>query len=367
MQYDSEGFLYPAVDEALCVKCGLCEQRCPANTEQTNFSEYLKTYAGYTTNQEVLQSTASGGFATELSKMVVEEGGLVAGVVYAQDHVKSCYGLASNAEQLNAFRSSKYVQSEKGDIYAQVKEQLQNGKQVLFIGCPCDVAALYSVLKGIETQKLLTCELVCMGVTSYKIAEAYKAYAEKKYKKQIVHLDARSKHKGWFVPHLEVAFSDGSVRHQPLYSSYYGRGFQIYNRPSCFHCTYRGTNGYADIRIGDFWGIKESDSFWNKDGVSCIFVRTPKGQQAVEKLREREFALFETTYAYATDNNMSSTKNKKESYFLLREKFAKEFLENGLVAACNKTADLSYRLKRIIPANFHSAAKKVYHFLRDKR
>lgn len=29
MQPDEEGFLYPAVDGALCVECDLCEKRCP--------------------------------------------------------------------------------------------------------------------------------------------------------------------------------------------------------------------------------------------------------------------------------------------------------------------------------------------------
>ena len=29
-QPDQEGFLYPSVDEALCIECGVCLKKCPA-------------------------------------------------------------------------------------------------------------------------------------------------------------------------------------------------------------------------------------------------------------------------------------------------------------------------------------------------
>ena len=61
-----------------------------------------------------------------------------------------------------------------------------------------------------------------------------------------------------------------------LFGTYYGYGFQVYNRPSCLRCSFRGTNGIGDVRIGDFWGYKETDEYWNPKGVSCIFVRNKK-------------------------------------------------------------------------------------------
>ena len=29
MQRDGKGFLYPEIDKAACIECGLCEQMCP--------------------------------------------------------------------------------------------------------------------------------------------------------------------------------------------------------------------------------------------------------------------------------------------------------------------------------------------------
>ena len=79
-----------------------------------------------------------------------------------------------------------------------------------------------------------------------------------------------------------------------FYATYLGHAFLTFPRPSCLKCQYRGTVSQADIKIGDFWGIKDSDEFWNPNGVSVIFVNTQKGLDILKMLDD--FALFETTY-----------------------------------------------------------------------
>ena len=151
-------------------------------------------------------------------------------------------------------------------------------------------------------------ELVCMGVTSPKIAIDYKAWTEKRNNSKLVSMNMRSKEKGWFVPHLEEHFANGKMECNTLFGTYIGYGFQVFNRPSCFFCQYRDTTGVGDIRVGDFWGIKETDAFWNSKGVSGIYVRTRKGLEFVDGLKDCDFKLFETDYILATRSNMSSFK-----------------------------------------------------------
>ncbi len=366
MKYDKGGFRYPVIDPEKCIECHLCEKRCPALSDDNINNPYIKTFAGYASDREILMGTTSGGFATSLSELVVSEGGIVAGVKYNSDMVHADYALARSKAQLLEFRGSKYVQSEKNGIFLKVREELKNGEKVLFIGCPCDIAGLLNVLHNTPKDNLLTCELVCMGVTSPKIAQDFVQYITDRYHSPVKKICARSKEKGWFVSTLKVELDSGKVLKQPLYASYYGRGFQIYNRPSCYNCKYRGTNGVADIRIGDFWGIKKKDAYWNKNGVSCIFVRTQKGLEAIESMSKNGFRFFEVEYATATDNNMSSTKNKGEKYELLYQKFKDVFLSHGLIAACNATSDFGFRIKRILPASVQPAVKHLYHLLRDK-
>lgn len=366
MTYDAAGFRYPVINHDKCIECHLCEKRCPALSEDNIDNPYVKTFAGYTSDHKLLMSTTSGGFASKLSEIFIGDGGKVAGVRYNSDCFHAEYSLALNMQGIEEFRGSKYVQSEKNGIFLLIRTALENGEKVLFIGCPCDVAGLLSVLKNTPKDRLLTCELVCMGVTSPKIGEEYGKYIYNKYHSRVNNICARSKDKGWFVPNLKIQLESGKKIIEPLYASYFGRGFQIYNRPSCFNCRYRGTNGLADLRIGDFWGIKKQDKYWNKDGVSCIFARTSKGLDAIESMKNNGFKFFEVEYTTATENNMSSTKNKGEKYEALYRHFRDVFMSKGLVAACNATSDFGFRMKRIIPASLQPVVKHIYHLLRDK-
>ena len=365
MEYDKEGFLYPTTDVSKCIDCKACSTVCPLKNKKEEYPSYIKTYAGYSTNSEIINNSTSGGFITTLSKLVLKQNGIVFGVRYDSEFVKSYYVGIEKEEDLVLLAGSKYVQSEKGEVFSKVKEALKS-KMVLFVGCPCDVSALKLFLKK-DYENLYTCELVCMGVTSYKIGEEYKKYTEQKNKSKLISINARSKKHGWFVPHLEENFENGKTKLTTLFGSYYGYGFQVYNRPSCFNCSFRDKNGVADFRAGDFWGIKESDEFWNSNGVSCIFVRTIRGEALLEKLKDMEFKLFETDYDKATKNNMSSTKNKGEKYQKLRDKFTKIYLQEGLIPACKKTESISVKIKRLMPKKLRVLAKKIYHKLHDKK
>lgn len=366
MRYDHEGFLYPVVESKRCIECGLCLNVCPINDKENLLKPYKKTYAGYSLNEKILYNSTSGGFITALSLKIIEMGGAVAGVRYTSDYIKSEYFLTESKDDLLAFASSKYVQSEKNNIYKQVETRLKQGKYVLFVGCPCDVYAMKQYL-GKVYGTFLGCELVCMGVSSYKIAEAYKDYAEKKYKSKLRRINARSKRKGWFVPHLEEEYDNGQIMCNTLFGTFLGYGMQVYNRPSCFSCKFRGENGVGDIRVGDFWGIKETDPYWNSKGVSCIFVRTENGEKALKLLDKSEFAIFETDYDTATLSNMSAHSNKSGKYVRKREKFAKTFRRKGLLAACISTGTISFWTKHIIPDKYHNTIKKIYHVFKDKR
>jgi len=366
MKYDDEGFLYPKVDETQCISCGLCIKTCPIENGDNIDNPYIKTFAGYSLNTDILMKCTSGGFVTALSLKIIERGGVVAGVRYSNDFVKVHYYLARTKEEVLSFSSSKYVQSEKYEIYKEVEKELKKQNTVLFVGCPCDIYAM-SLYLGKKYGTLLTCELVCMGVSSYKVAEDYKVIAEKKNKSKLVKINARSKRKGWFVPHLEEEYSNGKIRCNTLFGTFLGYGMQVYNRPACFECKFRGTNGVGDIRVGDFWGIKDTDPYWNPNGVSCIFLRTKAGVEALDLLVSAEFALYETDYGTATLSNMSSYKNKSDKFVQLRAKFAETYMQKGLIAACRATGTKSFWARRLIPDCLHASVKKIYHKFVDER
>ena len=48
---DEEGFLYPEVDEAICIDCGLCENVCPV-INQADARIPLQVYAAKNTDEK---------------------------------------------------------------------------------------------------------------------------------------------------------------------------------------------------------------------------------------------------------------------------------------------------------------------------
>lgn len=365
MQPDQEGFLYPVVNEELCVECGLCTKVCPVANKCENDAPYVKSYGGYSTDQKVIDSCASGGIATALSIETIRKEGVVFGVSFNEAYNASEYCMVRTEEELWSLCSSKYIQPSKSGIHKMVKDELAKGIPVLFVGCPCDVAALHRYLRK-DYDNLLTCELFCAGTTSTKVLEGYREFREKKVGSKLIAFNVRNKEKGWFVQHIKEEFANGKVTYKNHFGTYLGHAFLTFRRPSCYHCQYKQNITYSDIKVGDFWGIKPSDPFWNPKGVSVILTKTEKGVNALESLKN--FNLYEIDHKRATVNNHGFMQTPGDVLEHKRETFARFFIEEnkGLVAACKATASKSFWVKYYVPTSFHSTMKKVFHFFKDR-
>lgn len=366
---DEEGFLYPFVHDNNCINCGVCYKLCPSNNAKDNRgNSTITVYAGYSNDNTVLMTSASGGFAATLSRIIIRNNGVVFGVQYDDSFQNTVYSSANNEHDILKYSNSKYIQSRKNDVFVAVRKYLEQGKIVLFTGCPCDISAL-NLFLGKEYENLYECELICMGVTAPKVLHDYLLIEEKKEKQEIKRINMRGKKYGWFVSSLEIEYIDSKVKNIPLYSSYFGFAFENYIRPSCTSCKFRNKNSMADFRIGDYWGVKKTDSFWNSKGVSCIFVATTKGNNLLEKIKSSSnfyFKDIKENAAKIIKNNNSISKNKGKEYVNRRNRFAKVYKENGLIIACKKTATLSFKIKRIIPYRLQSAIKHLLHYFIDR-
>ena len=123
---DELGFLYPEVNNELCVSCGLCTKYCPIldNVETNCFSS---SFYGWTTNNEQRKNSTSGGIATALAHHIVDNNGDVIGAGFDDEfHLKHI--VVNNIDGLNKLRGSKYIQSELSEIYPIIKTNCISGK-----------------------------------------------------------------------------------------------------------------------------------------------------------------------------------------------------------------------------------------------
>lgn len=278
MMPDAMGFLYPNVDKEKCVECGLCEKVCAFND---NYDKSLNlpqpdAYAARHKDMHEIESSRSGAAFIAISDRILEKGGVVYGVGYA-DHFRVVHKRATTKEERDEFKGSKYVQSDLTGVFHHVKKDLKEGLTVLFSGTPCQTSGLASYVGKKLRENLILVDIVCHGVPGPYMWRDYLDYLEKKQGCKICWVNFRDKQKyGWAAHKETFKFVNGEGKVGFTYLFYQ----DIMFRYSCGKCHFTNTQRPSDITIADFWGWEKIDSEFNKDnkGVSLVLVNTEKGR-----------------------------------------------------------------------------------------
>lgn len=292
---DAEGVWYPNIDTEKCIQCGQCEKTCPFlddnhGVSAGNRSFKTKFYSAQLKNVDDLQFVSSGGAfqgfaAAIMNGFITSNGGIVYGA--AQDDVDHIYHIrASNLSELERTRRSKYFQSDIGMCYSLAKQDLMDGKTVLFSGTGCQIAGLNCFLRK-SYKNLYTCEVVCHGVPSRKIWKLYRKEKEEQEGKKIVDLVFRDKSKGWSNNQYKITYDDGSVEYErstvQLFHAGYLQG--LFYRPSCGLCPFASLPRVADVTLADYWQYKGSMNSQNF-GVSLVAVNNQQGMKLLQLSEE---------------------------------------------------------------------------------
>lgn len=291
MKPDAMGFLYPEVDVSKCVECGLCEKVCAFNDDydkSLNLS-VPEAYGARHKDMSEVETSRSGAAFIAISDWILKQGGIVYGAGYA-DHFRVVHKRAVTKEERDEFKGSKYVQSDMGSIFRQVKQDLRDGRIVLFSGTPCQTAGLNSYIGKKYRENLYLVDIVCHGVPSPYIWRDYLSYIEKKYKKKVSVVNFRDKGEYGWVAHKETFIFEDGEKITPEQSPYTDLFYKhIMLRQSCGSCHYCNTVRPSDITIADFWGVEKTNTEINKDnkGVSLLLVNTDKGYRVLEEIKNK--------------------------------------------------------------------------------
>ena len=276
MKANWQGFKYPYINQKLCGNCELCQKTCPINVKKKIPFEFGIARAFVEKNIKFLSKASSGGAFGVMARYVIRQGGIVFGASMDDDyHVN--YKAAETIENLDMLYGSKYVQSYVNDAHRQVKTALKNGRQVLFCGCPCQVAGLKSFLHK-DYENLITMDLICHGVPSQPYFRSYvKDLLRRKKKSGVTAFRFRWK----TDPYCDTRDNTSMVYHgchsRDYYMTYFlwGKGY----RTSCYHCRFAGEKRQGDFTIGDFWNNKVAGlPIDDSHGASLVLFNTPKAQ-----------------------------------------------------------------------------------------
>lgn len=331
MKEDIFGNIYPSIDDKKCINCGLCKKVCPAlNQEKIYFKYPKKVYAMYSKDEKIRTNSTSGGIATSISKYFIEKSGIVYGAGNLFNNNSFNFYRIDKVSDLVKIQGSKYVHCYINNAFTKVKDDLNNGKKVLFIGTPCQIAGLKRFLLK-EYDNLITIDIICHGVPTQKLLFEDLKDSFKLNKSDFEYITFRDSN-GFHI-RIYKSLEDYNNKHF-IFSKYanldqYYKNFlrgNIY-RDNCYSCSYARKERISDITIGDFWGLDSKSKIYDDEykGISSVIISTEKGESIVKEVLSL-FHYEERSYeeAYLNNEQLNNPMKRKKEYYIYRNNYIKK-------------------------------------------
>lgn len=323
------------IDENICVNCGLCVKVCPNNVTP-QMRRQISWNQGWAKDESLRRNGASGGVASSLIASFIKNGGYVCSCLF--DNGEFVFMHTDNPKQAKRFAGSKYVKSDPGYIYRTVKRLLSDDKKVLFIGLPCQVAAVNNYIPSPLQENLYTVDLICHGTPSMKLFELYLKQNDVTLK-DVVNVKFRQN------TTMGLLLDGKSLSEPGMVDRYLISFLNALNYTEhCYQCQYATIERLGDLTLGDSWGTNMAAEL--SKGVSLISCQTEKGKAL---LHTASLNLYEVEI----DNALAHNGNLQHPSVapLCREMFFEKLLKganyNKLIMKCFPKQCLRQSIKGI--------------------
>ncbi|MBO7686654.1 MAG: polysaccharide pyruvyl transferase family protein [Kiritimatiellae bacterium] len=241
----------------------------------THACEHRLCYAAMGSD-ELRAVSSSGGAFTILARWILSQGGVVYGAAF-NERMECRYEGVADESGLSRLRGSKYVKAELArEVIEGVRRRLADGVPVLFVGVPCQVAAVKNLCKD-DLRNLYTIDLVCNGTPA---REMFRRYLDDNWgADNVAGFEFRNKSRGWRFGHalLHVRLRDGREEWRDSADDEYMQAFsRKYSlQDGCFNCRFCNLSRPGDLTLCDFW---KCDASWDDGrGTSAIIENSTKG------------------------------------------------------------------------------------------
>lgn len=302
------------LDREKCLHCDMCRKHCHLMND-VPLKDIQKAYAAVAAENLRSQSASGGAFAA-LAETVLDSGGVVFGSAWQDGAWRAVHMEIESAGELPRLQGSKYVESDTGSTYAQVRQALKEGKKVLYSGVPCQIAGLYCFL-GKPHANLITVDIICHGVPRRELFEQYIAYYEQKNSCQVVRWNFRAHRKGIQGYFGEVFFKKrGKVKSVPVLwncdAYYYHFMHGTCYQERCYSCKYAQQKRIGDITLGDFWGIEKLFPEERAGAVSLVLANSNAGDVLVHNCAHMSLRSADVETACAGNGQLNAPTPKPE-------------------------------------------------------
>lgn len=330
---NDDGRVVLAIDEKKCIGCNKCKKICPQlSLPEMNYP--IKAYAAWSNDENEKRISASGGVASAMYRYAISNGWPFTGAYYDAKEYRVKLDIGSNLSDIDKFRNSKYTHSDAGNIYKRCQKLIENGKNVIFVGLPCQIAAMRKIEHHRENiGQIFYVDLVCHGTPPEEYLKNHIEFLEKT-------MGEKTKQCLFRNPEFDTSnfvFSLISNEGKTFYSKgvvsddYYQLGFHraVTYRSNCYSCKFARPERCGDITLGDYKGLGILDKYeGNRKDVSCVLVNTKQGEKLIEMLALDGYIIAKprpVQEPIKSDHqlNAPSVRHKARGKFILR------YTENG--------------------------------------
>lgn len=278
---DAYGYVYPVINEVICVNCGLCSISCPNNSNIV-YNTPLTAFVAIARDSEEQLSSTSGGLASVFTRLFVRQGGIVYGCSgYDCWHIRHIR--IDKESDIPLLKGSKYIQSDVGLAYRSVKADLKDSRKVLFIGTPCQISGLKAFLKK-DYCNLFTIDFICHGVPSQQLLNEALLSNNNVQKKNQYSVAFRKKNKRGNCQ-FGIYLRDSNGRYvidESFPKNHYITGYLLglFYRDNCYTCKYARKERVSEITLGDYWDNEDryKEMANSHCGLSMLMVNNRQGE-----------------------------------------------------------------------------------------
>lgn len=292
---DNKKGIYKPVLNEKCIRCGICLETCYGielnpklsmslinESKNSVIGTYSNCYVGYSSDNEIRYSSASGGIVSALLLFALEEK-MVDGV------------LVSKMDEKNPLEPKPFIAKTKSDVISAARSKycpipvnimlkilMQENGHYAVIGLPCHIYGIKkaeSIYPEFRDKILFHIGIFCGGMPNF-LATEYLLKKFKLRKEEIKKIEYRGE--GWpgmMLIELKGKHDDKRDKLLIPYPNYW-EGLSSFFLP--YRCTLcdDGFNKFADVSCGDAW-LPEYQG--DKLGTSIIITRNEIGEQLINE------------------------------------------------------------------------------------
>lgn len=316
MTRNAAGYIVPSIDESNCSHCGICMRVCPsfctnkltASSESPFVGESIDGYIGHAQDVRYRANGQSGGVVSAILSHLFKARSIDGAIVNVFDKSinRNIPELITNIDDLPRSFGSYYAQSSVVELILK-----HRGKRLAVVTLGCQTEALKLFLQNDLSLKVdvLIIGLFCAGNYSGDYIDDLICASHV----EPVAVDTfRFRYKDFEKvpwPGKVMVASRDECRMLPSHRRTLVK--MLYEVPRCRFC-YDQLNVFADISVGDPWGVARDD---NRLGNSVVITRTSKGEAAIQSaIRAGEIVADKCKVGDIVAGQTVNTRLKRDLY-----------------------------------------------------